>query len=126
MSSEGTGSPISQQDAMDLLHKLITESTKVMALFTSTEGRVRASLEGIIRLGPDGTLWVVEQADKIGPMICFDPSLFVVRKYGDARSMSDKGDTPFGMRFRSALSFVFEGGSTLALFEVADSTAAID
>ena len=120
MSSEGVGSPISEQDAMDLLHKLITESTKVVALFTSTEGRVRASLEGIIRLAPDGTCWVVEQPDKRGPMICFDPALFVIRKYGDSRLMSDGGDTPFGLRFRSALTFAFEGGSTLALFELAD------
>ncbi len=126
MSSEGVGSPISQQDAIDLLHKLITESTKVVALFTSTEGRVRASLEGVISCAPDGTFWVVEQADKRGPMICFDPSLFVIRKYGDARLMTDGGDTSFGMRFRSALTFAFEGGSTLALFEVADPSGILD
>ena len=55
-------------------------------------------------------------------MIAFDPTSFVIRKYGDERSMLDKGETPFGIRFRSLLTFVFEDGSKLAIFEFAEES----
>ncbi len=122
MSSEGSGSPISAQDAIDLLHKLMMESTKVLAVFTSTVGKVRASVEGVIRSAPNATFWVVELDRVRGPMIAFDPTSFVIRKYGDERSMLDKGETPFGIRFRSLLTFVFEDGSKLAIFEFAEES----
>lgn len=118
MSSEGTGSPISAQDALDLLHKLITELTKVQAVFTAAEGRVRTSLSGRITLAPDDTLWVMYDNDRpMEPFFAFDPDLAIVRKYGDFRSMLDGGEGPFDLRFRSVLGFVFKDGSTLALFE---------
>ena len=103
MSSEGTGSPISQQDAIDLLHKLMTESTKVQGVFISSVGRVRASMTGVIRVAPDDTFWVVEPGRVRGPMLAFDPTHSVVRKYGDERALLDGGETPFGFRFRSSL-----------------------
>jgi hypothetical protein len=124
MSYEGAGSPISQQDAVDLLHKLITESAKVVALYRAAEGRVSASVEGLIRLAPDGTLWVVESSRERGPMIGFDPALFVIRKYGDTRAMRDGGNTPFGTKFRSVLVFAFVDGSTLGIHEIDDLSEA--
>jgi hypothetical protein len=120
MSSEGTGAPISQQDAMDLLHKLMTESTKVVANFRCSDGRVKASVVGLIRSAPDGALWVVDPEVPLGSMLSFDPSLFTVRKYGDGRSMLDGGETPFGTRIRSLLTFVFAEGSTLGIFDFSD------
>lgn len=127
MSSEGTGSPITLQVTMDLLHKLSTESRKVQALFTSADGRTRASLAGVIRYVPDGTLWVLQDPETPGsPFLGFDPALFVVRKYGDERSMLGGGEGPFGLHFRSALTFIFGDGSTLGLFEFADTDAARD
>jgi hypothetical protein len=121
MSPEGTGSPISAQDAVDLLQKLMMESTKVFALFTATVGRVRASVEGVIRAAPDETFWVIDEDRPRPAMIAFDPALFVVRKYGDERAMLDAGDTPFGVSFHSQLSFVFEDGSTLTVLEFAEA-----
>jgi hypothetical protein len=118
MSSEGTGASISLQDAMDLLHKLNTESTKVQAIFTAAAGRVRSCLAGTIRHSPDGTLWVMEDPDMAGgPFLAFDPALSVLRKYGDERAMLNKGEGPFDRRFRSLLILVFEDGSILSLFE---------
>lgn len=69
MSAEGTGSPISQQDAIDLLHKLMAESTKVQGVFTSSVGRIRAAVSGVIRSAPNGNFWVVESNRTRGPML---------------------------------------------------------
>jgi hypothetical protein len=121
MSSEGTGASISLQDASDLLHKLSTESTKVEALFTGTEGGIRSTLSGVLRYAPDGAIWVMPDPDlKGGPFIAFDPSVSILRKYGDERALLSKGEGPFGLRFRSLLTFAFRDGSTLSLFEFSD------
>jgi hypothetical protein len=122
MSSEGTGAPISLQDALDLLHKLNTESTRVQALFTGTEASVRSSLVGVIRRAQGNILWVTEDPDRPGsPFLAFDPTVSVIRKYGDERAMLNAGEGPFGFRFRSLLILVFKDGSILSLFEFADT-----
>ena len=121
MSSEGTGSPISRQETLDLLNKLSTESRKVQAMFTAADGSISACLDGVIRYAPDGGLWVMHSPDvPRAPFLSFDPALFVVRKYGDKRALRNEGETPSGARFSSALSFIFGNGSTLAIFEFAD------
>jgi hypothetical protein len=67
---------------------------------------------------PNETLWVREHSEATNaPCLSFDPRLTVERRYGDERSMRDGGVTPFGFRFRSVLSFIFEDGSTLGIFE---------
>lgn len=116
-----SSSDVSPQEFNDLLHKLITESAKIQAIFKCSAGRVRSTLRGVLRVFPDGTLFVAEpERSKTGPMLSFDPSLAVVRKYGDDRSIEEGGDFrfSFGMRFSSALSFVFADGSTFSLFEI--------
>jgi hypothetical protein len=112
-------SDLSPQEFSDLLHKLLTESTKLQALFSCSAGGVRAIVRGVLRIAPDNTLWVVEpDRNTSGPMLTFDPSLAVVRKYGDERSMEGRPEFIFGLHFSSALSFVFADGSSFVLLEI--------
>jgi hypothetical protein len=98
----------------------MTESTKVQAQFESATGRVRAPIRGVIKTAPEGTLWIVDSGyDGSRNVLSFDPLLPAVRKYGDERSMEGRGEGPFGLRFRSILSFIFPDGSTLGILEIA-------
>jgi hypothetical protein len=122
MSSEGTGAPISVQDANDLLHKFSTESTRMQALLTGAVAGIRAAVVGVVRGAQDNTVWVVQDPDVVGsPFIGFDPAASVLRKYGDERAMLNKGEHPSGFRFRSILTFAFKDGSTVSVFETAES-----
>lgn len=120
MASSGTGSDISGQVLADLLHKLITESTKVQAHFMSSAGRVGFAVRGFLRLDPDGTFKVGEPESKpTDPVLAFDPFSAVTRKYGDERSMgADKGESPFSVRFSSVITLRFEDGSILGLWAI--------
>ncbi|HEY6348389.1 MAG TPA: hypothetical protein VI636_03165 [Candidatus Angelobacter sp.] len=117
MSSEGTGADISPQEADDLLHKFITESTKVMAMFVSGAG-VTASVVGLIKTSSDGDCFIRERPEVGTPLIAFNPSRAVSRKYGDTRAFP--APSVPGMRFASALVFVLPDGSQLAIFEVVE------
>lgn len=117
MSSPGTGSDISLPVVMDLLHKLITESKKVHVLFACPSLAITVTMPGFVRVREsDGTLWVVDLDDPLfGPKFTFDPSLAIVCKYGDSRSLLPPVE---GMpKFSSALSFLFADGSHLGIFE---------
>ena len=114
MASEGTGSEISPQEAADLLHRLITESIKVQAVFTS--GMVITTVNGLIRLGPSDTVCVAHGKDPGTPMLVFAPSSAVSRRYGDDRAFSQ---IPAGPRLSSALVFVMPDKSQVAIFEIA-------
>jgi len=116
MSSRGTGSDITLQEAIDLLHKLMTESTKVVANVGTRSG-VRSSVFGSIKLAPDETLAVTGDERPIPSAVLFDPRLAVRRTYGDNRSMFTPGEVPV---FVSALCFEFDDGSSLCLFEPAE------
>jgi hypothetical protein len=121
MSSPGTGSDITPKDANDLLHKLITESIKVEATYSSGSVGLTASVRGLVSLAPDGTLWITERSEIGTPHIAFNPSLAVIRKYGDRRAFKPGGRassvTP---RLTSALCFVFADRSQVGLFEISD------
>src|ERR1700730_5893005 len=72
---------LSPQEADDLLHKLITESTRVQGAFVSPLSGVRAVVWGVIRVSSTGLLNIVEREDDTtSPIICFDPSRAVLRK----------------------------------------------
>jgi hypothetical protein len=117
MSSSGTASDITAQDASDLLHKLITESTKVQVAFRSAMGVV-ATLAGVITVAHEGQ-FCIQGRDEVPPsLVMFTPSLASVYKYGDHRAFTP--DTlAIGPSFASALTFVFADNSTLTLFEIA-------
>jgi hypothetical protein len=121
MSSPTGGIPVGAQQAIDLLHKLITESTKVQAMYFNPASGVRASVWGIARLSGDGLVHVLEREHESDtPSIGFDPSLAVLCRYGDGRVLQTPDAAGFfKQHFSSALTFTFADGAILALFEFA-------
>src|ERR1700722_3688614 len=121
MSSQGTGSRITPDVAMDLLHKLITESRNVQAAFGSGAGVV-AIVFGVVKVGPGGALAVMPRDATIGsPTLMFKTSEAVSWTYGDDRAMPNSGATvPGGPIFSSALCCILRDGSQLTLFEIWD------
>jgi hypothetical protein len=123
MSSQGSGADISEQEADDLLHKLITESTKVQAAFAGAIAGLAFLLTGILKVSP-GLVWVTAGDTLAAPHISFDPAQAVERKYADLRAFPGATDTLVAAgapRFASALVFVFPDRSQLSLFEIEPS-----
>ena len=118
MSSRGTGADITLGEANDLLHKLITESTKVQVVFASGPGVV-ATVAGVLKLVPDGSVCVTERNEVGTPLIIFKPEAASSRTYGDNRAFPGK-TFPGGPFLSSALVFIFRDGSQIALFEMAE------
>jgi hypothetical protein len=77
---------LSPQEANELLHKFITESSRVQGSFVSPVSGGRALLWGAIRVCSTGLLNIVEREDDTtSPIIGFDESRAVLRKYGEER-----------------------------------------
>lgn len=110
----GTGSDITLDDARDLLHKLITESTKVEVIFRSL--RLNAVVSGFVRIAPNG--WLSVEDDRTAPprisLIMFDPSAVSSAKYGDTRAFPESASAVF----LSALALTFADGTDLTIFEL--------
>jgi hypothetical protein len=116
MSSQGTASDISRQEADDLLHKLITESTKVQAVFTG-RGAVAAMVTGLVsRLG-EGIILVTEGKFGTDPSFCFGTRDVSHFRYGDSRAFTGGSPLPPILRFTSALCFTYPDGASVVLFE---------
>jgi hypothetical protein len=84
---------------------------------------VYALSSGVIRVSSTGLLNIVEREDDTtSPIICFDPSRAVLRKYGDERSIKENPAVAefFKQHFSSAVNLTFEDGSLIALLEFAD------
>lgn len=117
MPTTGSGADISERDAADLLHKLITESIRVQALFLG-ESSIASGLVGKVFIGPDKLIWVRPGENRSEPFMRFDPAAATSFKYGDTRAFPDI-PIPGDLRLASALIFIFSNGSQLALFEIA-------
>jgi hypothetical protein len=117
MPSSGAGSDIALQDAMDLLHKLSTEFTKVVASL-GVSPRLQASVCGKVKIAEDQSFWVIDDGVEVPPVIAFDPRLAVRLTYGDNRTMLRLPDSAPVPRFSSALCFEFPAGTRLCLFAV--------
>ena len=119
MSSQETGADITPDVAMDLLHKLITESINVQASFGSGIG-VTAAVAGLVKVGSDGAVAVTPKGAAPGSaFLSFKPSEAVLWKYSDDRALPNKGATlPGGPTFSSALCCVLRDGSQFAIFEI--------
>ncbi len=119
MSSSGTGSDISRQDAADMLHKFITESTKVQALMHAKSGLTSGTI-GVVTPKPDGTFWVIPDRITVPltTFLAFRVDSAVRFKYGDRRAFAGPMLTqPDGApRLASALSLGFADDSPL--FEI--------
>jgi hypothetical protein len=68
MPSRGTGSDIALQDAIDLLHKLSAEFTKVVAIL-EVAPRLRASVFGKVKIAEDDTFWVIDEELTLPPNV---------------------------------------------------------
>lgn len=117
MSSAGSGADISERDAADLLHKLVTESLRVQALFLG-QGSVATGLVGRVFIGPDELIWVREGENRSEPFLRFNPAAATAFKYGDTRAFPDI-PIPGDLRLASALIFIYGDGTQMALFEIA-------
>jgi len=117
------GADISTQEAVDLLHKLREESAQVQAIYAGSGG-VSSVLRGIVRPPIEDGLWsIVSQQETVGTALSFDLRSATVRRFGDETAVSLASAFPFRIRFVSALSFGFDDGSTLSLFEIAPTDA---
>lgn len=121
MATPGSGADISERDAADLLHKLITESTLVQGLFLGRDS-VAAGLVGRVFIGPDRLVWVRRGEQRTEPFLRFDPAAATAFKYGDTRAFPNIS-IPGDLRLASALIFVFADGTQMALFEIATGSA---
>lgn len=119
MSSQGTGSPITPDVAMDLLHKLITESIKVQASFGSGVG-VFAAVAGFVKVRPDGAIAVIPPDATPGSAVLgFNPSEVTLWTYADDRALPNGGTTlPGAPNISSAICCLLRDGSQFAIFEV--------
>jgi hypothetical protein len=119
MSSIG-GMELGPQQVLDLLHKLVTESTKVQASLVVPSTGTQAFVSGILRVSPsDNTVSVLErERDPKSPCICFKPSNATVCRYGDERVLPPPVADSFRRDFSSVMTFLFADGSVIALFEL--------
>jgi hypothetical protein len=112
-------SDISMQDALDLLHKLRTESTKVLAVFLrhgpSSGARATAGVVGVV-WGADGLFAVSTRSDFKESFLGFHPKLASSFKYGDddriVGNLLPTWPSPY-----SVLSFCYDDECIVALFE---------
>ena len=118
MSSHGTGSDISRQEANDLLHKLITESTKVQGMFVG-RGGVRTAVRGTVSCPQDGVVLISERRSPTDASLCFGLKDVSGFKYGDNRAFPGSSSVPDTPHLSSALCFVYPDGAQVVLFEIA-------
>jgi hypothetical protein len=109
------GKDIPQQDAADLLFKLIVDRTVVQAVFTGISS-LSASVIGVVYPAPDGTA-VVKSRKKTGtPFLRFDPSAATSFRFADRRASCE--DLVAKRRLISALSFSYPDKTHVTLFEL--------
>lgn len=117
MPSSGTGADITEREAADLLHKLITERSPVQALFLGRDS-VASGLVGHVFIGPDHMVWVRHGEERSEPFLRFNPAAAVGFKYGDRRAFPNI-PIPGDLHLASALIFIFSDETQMALFEIA-------
>ena len=118
MSSSGTGSDISRQDAADMLHKFITESTKVQAMLVG-RGGVGSSVQGTVSSPQAGVVRVSERKSPADATLFFGLKDVSAFKYGDNRAFPSSAGIPGTPRLTNALCFVYPDGVQVVLFEIA-------
>ena len=112
-----SSSQVSPSEALDLLHKLITESTKVQACILG-DGFTSVVI-GRLEVDPSGKIIVKDRDEPNSPFIVFDLSRAFSVRYGEARGDS-VGAGVFRRDFTSAMAFQFKNGGTVTLFEFKD------
>jgi hypothetical protein len=113
-------SDISMQDALDLLHKFRTESTRVLAVFLryspSSGAKVpMAVVMGVVWEGAEGLFAVSTRSDFKGCFLGFHPKLASSFKYGDDRIVGNF--LPAWPSSYFVLTFCYDDECIVALFE---------
>jgi hypothetical protein len=109
------------EEVNDLLHKLMTESIKVLASFERKVCGVTASLVGLVEVFADGRVRIGSGIPS-EPLIVFRLSVPSICTYADSRvlkGLPGKAEF-FNAHFVALLTFRFEDGSVLSLFEIPD------
>jgi hypothetical protein len=112
---------MSPLEARDLLHKLITESTKVQAVLFCPVGTLNSFVSGKVYAAPNGSVVVIERDDHNSSMLGFDPAKGSSVYYGDERVVREHhnpGADLFRLEFSSGMKFSFPDGSDVAIFEM--------
>jgi hypothetical protein len=109
------GKDIPQQDAADLLFKLIVDRTVVQAVFTGISS-LSASVIGVVHPAPDGTAVVKARKKRGTPFLRFDPSAATSFRFADRRASCE--DLVAKRRLISALSFSYPDKTHVTLFEL--------
>jgi hypothetical protein len=116
MDSSATLTP---QEAIDLLHKLMTDSIKVHAAFLVPGSGVRVHVRGLVTLHED-TWEIGGGRNSASPSLHFKFGSATGASYGDRRAFSGTPqESFFDFGFSSALSISFPD-SILMLFEVTE------
>jgi hypothetical protein len=109
------GKDIPQQDAADLLFKLIVDRTVVQAVFTGISS-LSASVIGVVYPAPDGTAVVKARKKNATPFLRFDPSAATSFRFADRRASCE--NLVAKRRLISALSFSYPDKTHVTLFEL--------
>jgi hypothetical protein len=130
--------PLSEQEIRDFIHKLSTESKKVVALFSNPSMGISFTLPGRLTLGLDGTITVhTEELGSRLPISGFTKAsvfttslaslLTVPCGFSDPREF--KGVPPPGFErevpITFSLGFTFSNGSLLVLMEVGEPAVSV-
>jgi hypothetical protein len=119
MASTGTASPISAQDAKDLLNKFITEHTKLQVLLRTSNNNC-SGLHGILGAASP-TLLVAKPGDSPGaPFLSFTPGAAASFAYAAGRAIPDT-TLPQDIRFTSGLVLIYPDSSQVYLLEIAEA-----
>ena len=112
-----SSTPLTPQEASDLLHELMTESINVQAAFLVPASQVTVHVRGLVTFHED-IVDIGDRADPAAPSLHFKFGSTTGAAYGDRRAFSG---TPhekfFDFGFSSALCLFFPD-SVLMLFEV--------
>jgi len=114
-----SSAPLKPQEAIDLLHKLRTDSTKVQAAFLVPGSHITVHVRGLVT--PHEDTWEIGGGtDSASPSLQFDFRWANGASYGDRRAFSGTPhESFFDFGFSSALAITFPD-SVLMLFEVTE------
>jgi hypothetical protein len=112
-----TTSEISRNEADNLLHRLISESVKVLAVFMG-RGSITAAITGFVSSLPSDMVGITE-GKKVGDSsLSFSLTDVSSFQYGNRQAFPRLTSPPGAPGLMSALSFVYPDGSQVVLFEV--------
>jgi hypothetical protein len=114
---------LTAQEISDMLHKLLTESTKLKAVlvisgFPIVGTPTMATLDGTLKSGPGEMFAVLSDDGGKTSSLTFDPNAAMAVTYGDDRNLS-RTPPPGFPRLQSGLIFKYDGYA-VGLFDISN------